>query len=95
MSTKEVYLQKLRTQLDEWDAEIKKLKASAQKAGAELHIDYKEDIEEMRAKRDTALKKLEELTHSGDEAWEDLKEGIEHAWKDLGGAIKSAVSRFK
>lgn len=95
MSKKEAYLQKLRAQLDEWDAEIQKLKASAQKATAELHIDYKEDIEKMRAKREIARKKLEELTHAGDEAWEDLKEGIEKAWKDLGDSIKSGVSRFK
>lgn len=95
MSTKEAYMQKLRAQLDEWDAEMQKLKAKALKAKADLKIDYNEDIENMRAKREAARKKLDELGHSGDEAWEDLKEGIEKAWIDLGGAIKSAVSRFK
>ncbi|GJL79191.1 MAG: hypothetical protein NPINA01_21800 [Nitrospinaceae bacterium] len=95
MSTKEAYLQKFRAQLDEWDAEIQKLKARAQKASAELKIDYKEDLEEMRAKQEVARKKLDELTHSGDEAWEDLKDGMEKAWNDLGAAVKSAISRFK
>lgn len=95
MNNKEAYLQKLKAQLDEWDAEIQKFKAKAKKAKDDLNIDYKEDLESLQASREAASKKLEEFGHCSDEAWEDLKEGIEKAWDDLGGAVKSAVSRFK
>jgi hypothetical protein len=39
--------------------------------------------------------KLAELRKAGDDAWEDLKMGIESAKNSLGTALKSAFSRFK
>ena len=39
--------------------------------------------------------KLAKLEDAGDDALDDLKEGIEEAWKDLKGALDSAISRFK
>ncbi|MDW7646068.1 MAG: coiled coil domain-containing protein [Desulfuromonadales bacterium] len=95
MSKKEAYEQKLQAQLDEWDAEIKKLKAKADKAGADAQIEYHKQIEELQSMRKSAADKLSELKDAGDDAWEDLKTGIDQAWESLGNALKSASSRFK
>jgi len=81
--------------LDEWKAEIDKLKAKADKADADAQLEYYKQIEGMRAKQEAASEKLTELKEAGEDAWEDLKVGAESAWDALGEAVKLATSRFK
>lgn len=95
MSRKEAYQKKLQAQLDEWNAEIDKLKAKADKAEADAQLEYYKKIEELRCMQDSANNKLEKLREASDDAWEDLKVGIDSACNSLGNALKSAVSRFK
>jgi chromosome segregation ATPase len=95
MSKKEAYIQKLQAQLDEWGAEIKKLKAKAGKADADAKIEYHKIIEDLREKQDKAKEKMKELRQAGDEAWKDMKTGIENAWNNLSESVKSAISKFK
>lgn len=94
MSMKEAYEQKIEAQLDEWKAEIEKMKAQARNADAEAQLEYYKQIEELRMKQETAREKLGELKQAGEDAWEDMKSGIELAWDSLGEAMKSARSRF-
>ena len=95
MSMKEAYKKKLEAQFDEWKVEIDKLKAKADKAEADAQIKYHKQIENIRTKQEAVQEKLVELKDSGDEAWEDLKAGLDNAMKNLGDAIKTANSRFK
>jgi len=95
MSMKEAYKKKLEAQFDEWKVEIDKLKAKAEKAEADAQIKYHKQIENIRAKQEAVQEKLVELKDSRDEAWEDLKAGLDNAMKNLGDAIKTATSRFK
>ncbi|MCE2594391.1 coiled coil domain-containing protein [Motilimonas cestriensis] len=95
MSMKEAYQKKLQAQLDEWSAEIDKLKAKADHAEGDAQLEYYKEIEELRSMQETATKKLTELKDAGDDAWEDLKAGIDSAWDSLSNAMKSAGSRFK
>ncbi len=95
MSMKETYEQKLQAQLDEWGAEINKLKARADGAEADIQLEYYKKIEELRTMQESATNKLSKLKDAGDDAWEDLKAGIDSAWDSLGNAVKSAASRFK
>ncbi len=95
MSQKEAYQEKLKAQLDEWSADLDKLKARAEKAEAGLKIEYHNEIEQLRAKKEAVEQKLSELKNASEDAWEDIKAGIETSWDSLSQAIKSAVSRFK
>ena len=95
MSMKESYEKKLQAQLDEWSADIDKLKARADKAEANVQIAYYKQVEELRSLQKTASQKLANLKDAGDDAWEDLKTGIEKTWDKLGHELKSAISRFK
>ena len=95
MGMKEAYEKKLQAQLDEWSAEIDKLKARADRAEADVQLEYYKHIEELRSMQDAARARLSALREAGDDAWEDLKAGIDSAWSSLGSALKSAASRFK
>jgi multidrug resistance efflux pump len=95
MSMKEAYEKKLQAQLDEWGAEIDKLKAKADKAEADAQLEYYKQIEDLRSMQQAANEKLAGLKEASDNAWEDLKAGIDSAWDSLGNALKLAASRFR
>jgi len=95
MSIKEEYEKKQQAQLNEWAAQIKKLKAKADMAEAEAQLNYYKQIKELQAMQDDASDKLTKLKNAGGEAWEDLKAGMESRRGSLSNAMKAAASRFK
>lgn len=94
MSQKDAYIQKLQARLHEWDKEVDRLATKAIKAKADAKLEYYEQIEELRDKREVVIEKLEKLRQASDDAWKDLKAGIESAWNDLSETLKSATSRL-
>lgn len=94
MSDRDAYVKKMKAKLDEWNADIAKLEAKADGAEADAKIKYNKHIDELQKQRKEAAAKLEELKNSGDDAWEDIKTGLESSWNSLGNAVKSALSRF-
>ena len=92
---RKAYEEKFDAQLDEWNAQIELLKAKADKAKAEVKIEYYETIETLQRKQNDAKANLRELKAAGDEAWEDLKTGAEKAWAEVKTAYHDASSRFK
>jgi uncharacterized coiled-coil DUF342 family protein len=96
-STKDAYIAKLQAQLDEWGTEIDKLKAKADKAGADMQLEYHRQVDELRAMQATANQKLTELKESSEETWDSLKEGVDikEAWNSLGDKLKAVASKFQ
>jgi len=92
MSEKEAYVRELQTQLDEFTAEIDRLKARADKAEEPWH---QQQVEMLQEKHRQAKVKFGELRDAGDDAWEDMKEGVVSAWDAVGKAVKSAAKRFE
>lgn len=68
MSIKEAYEKKLQAQLDEWNAEIDKLKAKADKTEADTRLEYYKQIQGLRAQQQAAQTKLSELRQSSEDA---------------------------
>jgi hypothetical protein len=95
MATKEAYRKKLEAQLKEWDAKLDLWSAKAQKATADARISYENELESLRSKRAAAHKKFEELGKRGENAWEDIKDGVEKVWGEMGKAMEKVASRFK
>lgn len=91
MATREEYVAKLKSQLDEWNAEIDKLEAKL----AEVTGPAREKLEPYLAKaregRDEAVRKLAELKNSGEESWDKLEGEAEHLWKTL----RQSINYFK
>ena len=94
MNQKELFEKKMRARLDEWSAEIDRLEARAEQADADVRMALKQEIDAAAARRDVVRTKLEEFASAGDDAWEDLKTGMEHAWSSLESAMRAARSRF-
>lgn len=95
MSTKEDYVRKMHSKLDQWNAEIDVLTAKADQVEAGARAEYHKQLDALRSKREEARGQLEKLQQSGEGAWEDLKAGVEMAWDAVGEALDSARSRFQ
>ncbi len=95
MSMKEEYEKKMQAQLDEWVAEMEKLKAKAEQAEADARISYNEQIEKLKQHQQEAQEQLDQFRKASEDAWEDMRTGMETAWTAFGEAMKTAASRFK
>ena len=94
MSNRDAYVQKLKAKMDEWNAEIDKVAAKADRADAEAKIEYHKQLEDLRAKRKDVEEKIAELQQAGESAWEDLKQGLENSWEILKASLTKAKSEF-
>ena len=95
MGDKELYQQKLQAQLDQWKAEIIKLKAKASAASADVQLEMNKHIAALEGKLEESRTKLADLAAAGEDAWEAMKESVEYLWGTLKSTVDDAVSRFK
>ena len=95
MSKRDEYFTKMDSQIKKWDAEVDKLRAKSEQMGAEARAKFAEQLKTMRATRDTAFKKLEELHGSSESAWRHLETGVDTAWTSMKSALEKASAKFK
>lgn len=95
MNNKELYQQKVKAQLDEWKAEVDRLRAKASGASADRQLKMNRQIEELEGQIEDGRAKLAELADTSEEAWETIKDGFESAWDSLRSAFDDAVSKFR
>ena len=93
--SREHYQEQIESTLDEWGEEIEKIRKKADKLGADARGKYREQIEDLRARQETARNKLEDLKRTGGEAWEDLRSGAEAALDELKKGVEGAVAKLK
>lgn len=89
MATKEEYLEKLKTQLDGWQAEVSELEAKASDALDDLKPEIDEQIANLRVKFAEGETKFNELADVTEEAWEELKVDAEAMFDKLIGDFKA------
>ena len=95
MSTKEAYKQKIEAELELAQAKLAEFKAKAKNSAADTRIKYSKQVDELEQKVDATKVKLKELGEASDDAWEQLKVGVESAWDALSTAIRNAAAKFK
>jgi len=95
MSEKELYQQKKQAQLDEWEAEVDKLKAKASGASADAQLELNKEIEELEGKIEQGKAKLAELADTSEDAWGSIKESVESAWDSMKSSFSEAAAKFK
>lgn len=91
---KDAYVDKLKTQLDEWSADIDVLEVRVRKADEQLRLKYESQLATLKVKRDEAKVKLVELQKSTGEAWQELRKGSDEAWDSIKKAVAEARKKF-
>jgi len=95
MMNREEYVQKLKTQLDEWNAEAKKWEQKAQEAQTHMKAEYEKQLATLNSRRDEALYQMKLLQGASQDAWQDMMKGADQAWKSMQEAFDRARSHFE
>lgn len=94
MSDRQQYIENIKSNLDQWNAEIDKLEAHAKLAEADAKVEYQKHLAELKQRRADVSNKLDALRNASDEAWEDIKSGAEMTLNTMRETLSSVISRF-
>lgn len=94
MTKRDQYVEKLKAQLDAWNADVAKWEAKSRGAQADVRIEYDKQLENVRRHRDQALEQMHSLQAATGDAWLDLVRGADDAWAKMREAFEKAQSHF-
>jgi predicted nuclease with TOPRIM domain len=94
MGLKEAYQEKIEAQLKEWSAKITELKAKADKTSADAKIKLYQELDDLKARKEAAQQKLNEIKAASAEKWESLKTASDKAVEDLKHKWESIKAKF-
>src|SRR3954469_22367533 len=94
MASRDEYVQKLKSQIDQWNAQARDWEAKARDAGAAMRAQYEKQLEQYRARRDTAMQELRRLQGASADAWQEMTRGMDAAMKSMQEAFERARQSF-
>ena len=92
--SRDEYIAKLKSQLDQWNAELANWEAKMESAQAGMKGEYQRQLEVLRQNREAALSQMAKIQQSSADAWLDLMRGADDAWKKMHDAFANARSHF-
>ncbi len=96
MATKrEEYIAKLKTQLDQWNAEMAKWESQATQAQAGMRAEYEKQLAAIRQHQGEAREQLRKVQAASGDAWLELTRGADEAWAAMRKAFEKANAQFK
>jgi len=94
MTKRDEYIEKLKAQLDVWNAEVTKWEAKAKSAQADVRTEYEKQLEVLRRQRSQAMERMRQVQAASGDAWLDLVRGADEAWSKMREAFEKARSHF-
>ena len=94
MEKREVYLEKIKAQIDQYGAKLDGMRSKATEVNADMKLEYLNQVEKLEGKRDGLKKKYQQLSKAGESSWEDLKVGTENAWNEFKESVEKAAENF-
>jgi chromosome segregation ATPase len=95
MSLQEAYKQKAEAELNLAQAKLAEFQAKTNKSTAESQIGHAEQMDNLEHSITAMKEKLNELGSAGEDAWEQLKDGLENALLSLSNAIRDLAEKLK
>lgn len=92
--TMDAYRQKVRAQMKEMKAKMQMFEANAAKAGADLRINYQKNLDDWKSRFKEVEMKLDELSNTAEENWDDIRSNIDETMNELSDTIKSTMKQF-
>jgi hypothetical protein len=93
--TRDEYVQKMKEQLDQWNAEAAKWEAKAKEAQASMKAEYEKQLNQLHSRRDEAMYQLKLLQNASASAWQDMMKGSDQALKSMQEAFIRARTHFE
>ena len=85
------YVQKLKSQIDEWNAQLAKWEALSQ----EVKNKYLQQLDEVQVRREEALAELKRIQDASADAWGQMMRGADSAFKEMRDAFERARKAFE
>jgi len=95
MEKRDLYIQKIKAQLEQYNAKIAGMHGKATEVNVDMKLEYLKQVEMIEGKRDGLIKKYEQLSKASESSWKDMKEGTENAWNELKDSVAKATNHFK
>ena len=95
MGKKDEYFTTMESEIKKWDAEVDKLNSKGEQMSADMRAGYDTQVKAMRADRDLAYAKLEEIRTANESAWEHMQSGVEAAWTSMKNGLTKAAAQYK
>ena len=91
MTKRDEYVAKMKSQLDDMNAQLDKLAAKSQSAKKEMQAKYNQEMADLRAQSGRANAMLDDMKNAGENAWENMVAEIDK----VGDALKHSYNYFK
>ena len=95
MESKAAYQKRIKTQLSKWKATIEDLKGKVEHTEAAARTRLYAQLDKLHSKRAGAEKLLEQLSATRQDAWEEIKTGMEQGWRELTRTAKQTAARVR
>ncbi|MBU0730461.1 MAG: hypothetical protein KKE17_08870 [Proteobacteria bacterium] len=93
---KESYKDKIKAELDDFNAKLKDLKKSTGKMIGKTKEEALTEIKRLEEKSEKEIKeKLQDLSEAGEDAWQSVRKGIDSSWEELKKGAQKVLSKFK
>ncbi len=91
--TRETYVQKLKAQIDRWNARMDKLEGEGKRLRADAKAEYDERLNRLRSMRDDLKDRVAEVQKAGETRWEALKAAVESAKQEFQTALEETEEK--
>lgn len=95
MATREEYIDKLETQLRDWNDQIDKLQSRAENESQQIKTRIARQLDELKVKRGELKVKLDRIKDSGEDTFDKIKVDAETLWSDVKEGISEVRSILK
>ena len=95
MGDKDIYIERLSAQLEQWKAEIFELEVKAENASEEVKSNCDEALDALKDYYESTEASVETWIESADDTWDVLEEKAEQKMEFAAAAMKSAITHIK
>ncbi len=93
LENRKAYENKLDAQLAQWRADLDVLKAKTKRTGVDVLVNYDKTIDALEEQHKEASKHLGNLKTATDDAWENVKVGMEKVWLEIKSQFQSSTKK--
>jgi lipid II:glycine glycyltransferase (peptidoglycan interpeptide bridge formation enzyme) len=94
MINRDEYVQKLKSQIDEWNAQAARWEDKARKAEAGTKAEYERQLESFHRRSQEAMSELDRLQRATADAWTEMMRGVDASVKSMQEAFERARRNF-
>jgi hypothetical protein len=92
---RKAYLKRVEAKLEDWEEELSRLGAKAEKAEASARVIYVEQMALVRSRQKAALARIRDLRDARADNWGKFKSGVDESMSDLKKTIEEAIEKLR